>query len=639
MKIEDLRFKIQGLESGIKKPEMIRRVYPHAKPYTRWWWFSGRIKEEDIRHQLDWLKENGFGGAEIAWVYPLRDSDTGPRWLSEEWSQAVAYCKKYAQSIGLGCDFTFGTKWPFGGTLVEERDASRTFGGLSPQRLEHSWEVTHSPPGHILNHLDRNALGRYAERTGAGLGEALKGTPSALFCDSWEVDTEKLWTDGFGEAFFQRFGYDLRPYMASLDDHPDVRYDYRVLLGDYVLNEFYIPFTEHCHRLGALSRVQCHGAPTDLLAAYAEADVPESEAILFDPHFAQFAASAAALKRNSIVSAEAFTCLYGWKPRPGPGPHQGEENVADMKLLADGLFANGVNFILWHGMPFNPDGGQNRFYASVHVGPDSGFVGEIPGFNTYLEQVSGIMRRGETYSDVAVYLPLEDNRMKGELPQEFKRPSARYFWELQHQRFPEEAASYRPLWVSAHFLRQTGYSGGKLRCGEAEFSSLYVDAEWLDREALKDILRLAGKGFPVCMKQKPAQPGLVKDVAYPETLERLFSLPNVHTDFGKTAIHPPLLEGKDLLESWCRVDGEEAYLFLAHPLSKTLSYPMRYGQSYCREALETAVVLNWRGLIRKEIKLRFDPYQSLLLRIESKGGVAFEGIRFEPREPAREVAF
>jgi len=29
------------------------------------------IKEEDIRYNINWLKENGFGGVEIAWVYPL----------------------------------------------------------------------------------------------------------------------------------------------------------------------------------------------------------------------------------------------------------------------------------------------------------------------------------------------------------------------------------------------------------------------------------------------------------------------------------------------------------------------------------------------------------------------------------------
>ena len=36
--------------------------YQSAKPYTRWWWFAGIIKNEDVKEQLDWLKENGWEG-------------------------------------------------------------------------------------------------------------------------------------------------------------------------------------------------------------------------------------------------------------------------------------------------------------------------------------------------------------------------------------------------------------------------------------------------------------------------------------------------------------------------------------------------------------------------------------------------
>ena len=47
---------------------------PAARPYTRWWWFSGPIEPAVIESQLDWAKANGFGGVEIAWVYPLQDT-------------------------------------------------------------------------------------------------------------------------------------------------------------------------------------------------------------------------------------------------------------------------------------------------------------------------------------------------------------------------------------------------------------------------------------------------------------------------------------------------------------------------------------------------------------------------------------
>ena len=57
--------------------------YSSTKPCTRWWWFATEIKKPDIKHQLDWAKDNNFGGVEIAWVYPL-----------------YRYQKMYARSYG-----------------------------------------------------------------------------------------------------------------------------------------------------------------------------------------------------------------------------------------------------------------------------------------------------------------------------------------------------------------------------------------------------------------------------------------------------------------------------------------------------------------------------------------------------------
>lgn len=607
---------------------MNKIFYRNAKPYTRWWWFSGKINKEDIRYQLGWLKKNNFGGVEIAWVYPLPGSKSGPKWRSVEWSQLTAYTKEYAASIGLGCDFTLGTCWPFGGSFVSKQDASRTFGGLSSQRLHQSWEEPYSEPGYILNHLDRRALERYASKMGRALKRAMPGKASALFCDSWEVNTEGLWTVGFDKTFEQRFGYDICQYMPNLDQYPHVRYDYRKLIGQLVIEEFYKPLAKFSHGLGAFSRVQCHGAPTDLVAAYASVDVPESEVILFDPGFSRFAASAAALSGKNIVSAEAFTCLYGWKPWPGPGPHQKHENINDLKLLADSLFANGVNFIIWHGMPYNPKGGRNRFYASVHVGPDSCFADQVPAFNKYMERISGFMRKGKTYTDIAVYLPLEDNWMKNELPARLKKPSAKYFWELHYEKMHEELAGYQPLWISSYFLKTAEYKNRRLRIGELEFRSLYINAKYLDEDALKKILRLANQGLPIIIKQNPLQPGFIKAEDYEQKTTPLLSLKNVKKNMGQIKGLRPLVQGKKIPEFWCRTLGKEAYIFFANPQTKGLRYPMEYGQSCCDKTIKSSVRINWQGH-RTNITLIFKPRQSLLVKVNNKGKIVYQDIYWE----------
>ena len=607
----------------------VDRVYPDARPYVRWWWFSGPIAHDTIRGDLEWIAAHGFGGVEIAWMYPQQGASPGPRWLSDEWSALAAYASRCARELGLGCDFTLGTAWPLGDSMVDEGSASRTFAGPSTQRVEKSWEAAQGLSGRVLNHLDRAALADYAARIASALAAARGGRTSAFFCDSWEVETEGLWTAGFGERFKERFGYGIEPFMPELDSHPARRYDYRKLLAECVLDEFYGPYAEICHAADMLARVQAHGAPTDLLAAYATADVPESEALLFEPHSSRLAYSAAMLAGRPLVSAEAFTCIYGWEPYPAFGPHLGEERVADLKLLADALVANGVNFFVWHGMPISTPGGQSRFYATTHVGPDCGFVGDLDAFNAYLTDVSSLMREGKPFAQVAVCLPLEDAWMSGELPLPEQTPGARYRWELRSLRYPDAVDGFGRCWVSAWWLRKAAAAQGKLQCGDMAFDLLYVDVEWLDRDALGEILRLAREGVHVCLPRRPRQPGADASRAYDRELDELLQLETV-VDCVEGAATAPVLRGDSLPEYCCRElpDGT-LRVFLANPATRGIRYPMRYGQGSEGSRQSVAVEFAWCGKTAAA-EISFEPGQSRIVDIDPSGAVRQGAIEFCP---------
>jgi len=45
---------------------MLENIYDNARPYIRWWWFSGKIDPRVIEYQLNWCKKNNFGGVELA---------------------------------------------------------------------------------------------------------------------------------------------------------------------------------------------------------------------------------------------------------------------------------------------------------------------------------------------------------------------------------------------------------------------------------------------------------------------------------------------------------------------------------------------------------------------------------------------
>jgi hypothetical protein len=629
--------------------------YESSKPYTRWWWFASIIKERDVQAQLDWVKKNNFGGVEIAFVYPLNrkrffneknDTTYTPRqeWLSPEWSEIVAFTKKYADSIGIGCDFTFGTGWPFGDTYVKREDATQTYNekydSLKWTSSVVSWE--YPKKGFVLNHMDSSAFQRYALRIGNALNEALKGKRSGLFCDSWEVETKRIWTSGFEKEFIKRFGYDIIPYMDSIysTQFANERYDYLSLVSDYVLTQFYKPFTATCNKLGCYSRVQCAGAPIDLISGYSSVDVPETEAMLYEPGYSVIVASSASLGKKRVVSSETFTCTYGFpvynkETKKMDFKKRGKEQVADLKLIADALFANGTNQIIWHGMPYNPVGIDTiRFYASVHVGTSGNLSRDIPEFNAYMQKVSEYMKQGVNYSDIAIYLPTEDSWMTGNM----KNPDPQQPWawgeyEMRNVRMPKELDGFHPLWINAEYLNKGTLNNGKLYAGDAIFSYLYVDVEYLRYDALTAILSLAKKGFPVCIKKAFKEPGKQKSPDYNTKYLDLMKLPNVSDKFKPD--HSPLVEGDSLPDFWCRRYGENYFLFFANPKSKNLKLPLTLGQSYCNATIDKNVKINLKG-IKIPYELKFKPYQSLMLKINDKGKIEAKNIEYYPTTPLRE---
>ena len=608
-------------------------LYSDSKPYTRWWWFASEIENDDIKYQLEWLKENGFGGVEIAWVYPMNgDADVKrPAWLSEEWAASVNYAKHIADSLGLGCDFTYGTLWPFSAFDLPEKYGTRT---LCPELAfnERSLTWEHPRKARIIDHLSEEAFNYYADQMDAGLKDAYKGSKSGIFVDSWEVETRCSWTDGFGERFIERHGYDIEPIIGGLYEpgFENEYYDYMSVLSDYVLYDFYKPFTDRAHLNGAFSRAQCGGAPADLLTAFMLVDVPETEAILYEPNFSRIPASAAALAGKDVVSSETFTCLYGWKPWGGKSPYQDYEQVADMRLIADALFANGTNQIFWHGMPYNEKGkgkNDNHFYASVHVGPDSYFKDQLKDFNEYMTKVSQYMRKGRVYSDVALYLPLEDAWMGVEYADSLKMPWVWGEYEMRYVFAPDYLKGYQPLWVNAKVLSEAEFEDGVLSYGDMSFSALVVDVNWLDIETLRTVVKLAKEGLPVVMHKRPEQPGRNKSDEFNSLYDELMSLNNVSTEASEILSQKPLIEGDDLPDFWCRQDEDELYIFMANPAAKNLKYPLKYGQAFEDKGSQRDIVVN-TSAGPQNVRLNFRPNESLMLKVNDKGKVEFVDLNF-----------
>jgi hypothetical protein len=602
------------------------------KPYARYWWFASMIKQEDVRYNINWLKTHGFGGVELAWVYPLNrfnpdDTSYTPRqeWLSRDWTGIVDFTVKYADSIGMGCDLTFGTLWPFGDSYVTFAEASQRFGDPGwRQQITRSWQYPKS--GYVIDHLTPKNYKPYFDRLLKAFPRPKTKIKQSYFIDSWEVETKKLWCDGFDKDFAGKFGYDIVPYMDSIyaPHNSPYLYDYMSLVSDKVLR-FYHDFDSTLNAAGVLSRGQVSGAPCDLISGYAQLDIPEGESMLFEPEFCTIPASAALLSGKKYVSSESFTCLYGW-----PRDYIREEQTADLKLVADALFANGINHIIWHGKAHNPAGQDTvNFYATTHIGDKGNLAPEISAFNHYLSTVSDYMQKGNTYSDIAVYLPTEDAWVAGVMPKEKQFIWAWGYYEMRYVYFPKVLDGYSPAWINGEFLEKAIVKDGLLKVGNAQFNALYVDAGFIEYKVIKRLLELAGSGLKIILKKTPKEPGAIPHPDYLSSVDQLKKLKNVSFDLP---VHmTPFISGDIIPRHWCRKDGEALYIFFPNPKAERIKFPLEYGQSLNSKNREIKINLHYDGA-QIDLNLVFKPYQSLLYKIEN-GKAEQIDIEFVPKIP------
>jgi hypothetical protein len=100
----------------------------------RWWWFGTAVEKPEILRELQQMKADGIGGAELAFVYPEVLDDPAKNLINEPFVgpamlDNVRYAQTEGRKLGLRIDVTLGSGWPYGGpatTLAEAAGRLRT---------------------------------------------------------------------------------------------------------------------------------------------------------------------------------------------------------------------------------------------------------------------------------------------------------------------------------------------------------------------------------------------------------------------------------------------------------------------------------------------------------------------------------
>lgn len=338
-----------------------------AKPWCYWWWVNGHADRETITADLEAMKRLGFGGVlmfDSRGYWDDTEHIVNPKpeigWGTEKWYDLVEFSVRECARLGL--HFTMNAS-ASGGTLNGFIDGK-----------EYETDV-----------MDRKAVAAHLDRA---LGPLLKRVPELVgktFTHVYSVSYEgSVKTGGSWRAIKDNFYAVMREWAHA---H-----------GLKIYSESGGPWTMNLKS----TKLDC-----DQLDLYAHNDFPQGE--FWPLHekclhpdagranrnmhcFERGAVLSARREGRRIASIESFTHMHRhYSPDP-----------AYLKPLADIVFADGINRLVWHTFTCSPKkfgvpGAE--YFAGTHINRNVTWHKEAGAFVRYLTRCQAMLQRGESVDD------------------------------------------------------------------------------------------------------------------------------------------------------------------------------------------------------------------------------------------------
>lgn len=376
--------------------------------------------------------------------------------------------------------------------------------------------------GLVVDHLNPAALKRYFQKFDDAFSRTGTAYPATFFNDSYEVYGAD-WTEDFLTEFKRRRGYRLQDHLLDFlkdteaaDGHDFTRRlvaDYRLTLGELLVERFTRPWAAWAKQHGSLTRNQAHGSPANLIDTYAAVDIPECEGFgLTDFHIKglrtdslvrpndsdismlKYASSAAHITGKPLSSSETFTWLT----------EHFRTSLSQCKPDVDLMFLSGVNHMFFHGTTYSPAEAQWpgwKFYASIDMSPTNTIWRDAPAFFDYISRCQSFLQMGRPDNDFLVYLPVYD--MWHQYPGRYMA----FDIHKMDQYAPGFIRAIRSIlstgydvdYISDAFIASTRYRDGQLvtQGGSAYRAIIVPDVTLMPETTMKQLLALARKGATV----------------------------------------------------------------------------------------------------------------------------------------------
>jgi hypothetical protein len=259
-----------------------------------------------------------------------------------------------------------------------------------------------------VRHMINLTYDEYEKRFGAYFGNVIKMT---FFDDIGFWRHPRTWTGLFNEKFMELNGYDPKPYYPALwynigPETESVRFaffntraellaeGYPKLVGEWAIKRG-LKDTGHPPGNYDPTPIDMNG---DIFKFYRHTAVPLTDAIIryqFGQNGHKLISSAADYYDRPIVSAEIYGAF--------------REHLFDSLMLYRPMmemFVRGVNFVIPHGMWYNPDP------ETVHIPPlvspySEKIAPALPAYSEFVGRSCMLLQGGKRIADIAVMYPFE----------------------------------------------------------------------------------------------------------------------------------------------------------------------------------------------------------------------------------------
>jgi len=277
--------------------------------------------------------------------------------------------------------------------------------------------------GPIIDHFDSTAtemhLMYFINKLKPLFGDFSQTALKNLYLASYEAK-EFAWTSSLPAAFRKLNGYDLyKSLPAVYDQHffamktaEKFNTDFSKTFSELMIKNHYGKAKQISNKYGlkiiseAGGPGHLHHIPVETLKALGALDVPRGEywynrtffkadSLIDYIWLVKEIAAASHIYKQRIVEEESFTSYWDW-----------QEGPADLKVIADRAFCEGMNRLVVHGFPHNPtEMGLPgiAYFAGTHYNDRNTWWPKIKPFNDYLSRISYILQNARFVADVLYY--------------------------------------------------------------------------------------------------------------------------------------------------------------------------------------------------------------------------------------------